>query len=493
MFHDRSHSPLSIFRYGCARHRDAKLARALPFVLALALAGCEQMPRVEVRPVNGTTTTEGGATAKWVVWLANRPATSVEVRAVSSNENEGKVSAPVVFDATNYREQQAFYVTGVDDSVHDGDVSYDVDIFARSTEQPDEEEWLVTRLHLVNRDDDVPMFEPITHLPGGATESYASDVSADGSVVVGWSGGAAPDQAFRWTSQGIVGLGGSASRAEAISPDGTKIVGSVADARFEKGRAAASFTAGQPFQLFAGPPVPGPGTGQLLYFVEAAVALDDGTVFGTCIQYAAYGEPLGCKFKTALEQIGGSRIFAADDAHYAGTQQAERHAPSSSYALYDGGGVGYPPQVRCYPYTGCQAAIRDFSAGGEVLVGTSLLPLGGLPLREFALRYSAVEGSTTLPDLEGGELASGAFAISTDGRVIGGYGSDERGRQATLWIDRMPRALEDVLLDEGATLPDGWSLREIRALSRDGRVLVGNGVNPEGVAQAFRVTLRTAP
>ncbi|HEY6881756.1 MAG TPA: hypothetical protein VI299_27200 [Polyangiales bacterium] len=456
--------------------------RALSSACALALLACSGTPRVEVRPLEGTTTSESGGIVRLTVWLSDAPASPIEVRAVSSDETEGKASAPIVFDATNYNQRQALYVRGVDDGIHDGDIGYDVDIYARPTSS--DHSWLVRRLHLVNRDDDIPVFEALGHLPD-AISSVATSVSADGSVVVGSSGA----QAFRWTTQGMIGLGGPEGRAEAVSPDGRKIVGSVADSRFEKGRAAASFAEGQPFQLLAEPPQPGPDAGLLLYFVDATVVLDDGTAYGTCIQYGAYGEPLGCTKAAALMLAAGSYLYAADGEHYAGAQNAERHAPFSSWALFDGQRLPYPAHVLCDPPTGCQAAVRGFSAGGDVLVGTSLLPVSGMPLREFALRFSTVEGTTLLGDLDGGELASGAYAVSQDGKVIAGYGNDERGKQAVLWIDRMPRALEDVVLDGGGELPAGWSLREIRALSSDGRVLVGNGVNPEGNDEAFRVTL----
>src|ERR1019366_8263873 len=63
------------------------------------------------------------------------------------------------------------------------------------------------------------------HLPG-TTNSSATGVSADGSVIVGTSG----SQAFRWTAgSGMVGLGylpgGNSSSATAVSGDGSIVVG----------------------------------------------------------------------------------------------------------------------------------------------------------------------------------------------------------------------------------------------------------------------------
>jgi probable HAF family extracellular repeat protein len=78
-----------------------------------------------------------------------------------------------------------------------------------------------------------PYFMGLGDLPGGTFSSYATGVSADGSVVVGRSSSAPGPQAFRWTqSGGVVGLGrlpGNTSTffssAEAVSDDGSVVVG----------------------------------------------------------------------------------------------------------------------------------------------------------------------------------------------------------------------------------------------------------------------------
>ena len=75
-------------------------------------------------------------------------------------------------------------------------------------------------------------------LPGAIYESYAEDVLADGSVVVGASStGIDTAEAFRWTQAGgMVGLGnlpGGGRSSAAISADGSVIVGGGFDATFQ--------------------------------------------------------------------------------------------------------------------------------------------------------------------------------------------------------------------------------------------------------------------
>jgi uncharacterized membrane protein len=66
-------------------------------------------------------------------------------------------------------------------------------------------------------------------LPGGSFGSYANAASTDGSVIVGYGSGNNGIEAFRWTtSGGMVGLGGSGfanSIAQDLSGDGSTIVG----------------------------------------------------------------------------------------------------------------------------------------------------------------------------------------------------------------------------------------------------------------------------
>jgi probable HAF family extracellular repeat protein len=73
---------------------------------------------------------------------------------------------------------------------------------------------------------------PLGDLPGGGSYSWASGISADGSVVVGSSDSASGREAFRWTrGGGMVGLGDLpgglfGSTASGVSADGSVVVGS---------------------------------------------------------------------------------------------------------------------------------------------------------------------------------------------------------------------------------------------------------------------------
>lgn len=79
-------------------------------------------------------------------------------------------------------------------------------------------------------------FQGLGDLPGGTYGSWAYGVSADGSVVVGYGRSASGAEAFRWTQDGMVSLGGLPgvgydpsnmliSAATSVSADGSVVVG----------------------------------------------------------------------------------------------------------------------------------------------------------------------------------------------------------------------------------------------------------------------------
>jgi hypothetical protein len=467
--------------------------------VTLAAGACGGFPKVNVEAYGATLTGEQGETIELTVALAHAPSGVVTVYAVSADETEGRVSNPVQFDIENWQDPRTMNVRGVDDTLDDGDVTYDVSVYASASWRTGEPDRLLKTLHFTNRDDDGASFEGLGDLPGGETASYVSDVNAAGNVVVGWSHGPRGEEAVRWTREhGLQQLGGESSRARAISPDGKLIVGSVAEPSYEGGRVAALWRGSEPLELLVGPTHP-QSQQPLLWVVDGEVVLDDGRVFGTCIQYGAYGEPLACRFDGpgVVTTYHRGRVYAADAAgNFAGTLTSERHAPISTQAIYNDAVLPYPSGADCSgPSTGCLAEARDFSAAGSHIVGSSRVPEPGVnpeaspALLETAFAYAESTGALWLSNLDYGVAETGAYAISGDGRVIAGFGTDDRGQQAVAWVNGIPAVVEDILVHAGGTLPDGWQLFEIRAMSADLRTLVGNGSNPQGLPEGFRVVL----
>lgn len=118
----------------------------------------------------------------------------------------------------------------------------------------------------------------------------------------------------------------------------------------------------------------------------------------------------------------------------------------------------YPKGADCAPpATACMAEARDFALGGARIVGTSRVPEPGVSLeaepalRDTAFVYSPATGALRLSNLDFGLAGTGAYAISSDGRVVAGFGGDDRGQQAVVWVEGTPARVEDVLLQQVAT------------------------------------------
>ena len=82
---------------------------------------------ITVAPTSGLVTTEVGGTATFTVVLDAQPSADVTIGVSSSDTTEGTASVlSLVFTAQNWATPQTVTVTGVNDSVDDGDVTYSV-------------------------------------------------------------------------------------------------------------------------------------------------------------------------------------------------------------------------------------------------------------------------------------------------------------------------------------------------------------------------------
>jgi probable HAF family extracellular repeat protein len=130
----------------------------------------------------------------------------------------------------------------------------------------------------------------------------------------------------------------------------------------------------------------------------------------------------------------------------------------------------------------------DVSADGSVVVG-----FGSSASGEEALRWTEAEGMVGLGDLPGGVYSSVASALSADGSIVLGHGHSDSGREVFIW-DRVRgmRNLHDVLVNDLGLDLTGWTQLHVADVSASGRVIVGDGTNPSGDIEAWRVVLPCA-
>jgi probable HAF family extracellular repeat protein len=284
-------------------------------------------------------------------------------------------------------------------------------------------------------------------LPSGTERGVARAASGDGSVIVGNAlNGSNQNEAFRWTAAtGMVGLGDLPggffeSLANDVSEDGEVVVGQGISGDAESSRY-------QAFRWTDSGGIVGlgflPGSGILRSTAEAAN--DDGSVV---VGYSTHAFQEAFRWTAATGMVGLGRLSGG----------------TSSHAV-------------------------NVSSDGKVIVGFATNGDGF----DEAFRWSQSAGMIGLGYLPGGDSQSIARAVSSDGRVVVGLaGQLDGGASAFVWDPAHGmRNLQDVLVNNFgmSALLTGWTLTDAVALSADGRVIAGLGINPSGDREGWRVEL----
>jgi probable HAF family extracellular repeat protein len=324
-------------------------------------------------------------------------------------------------------------------------------------------------------------FEGLGDLAGGKAYSTAKSVSADGTTVVGQSHAGVGMRAFRWTrDSGATGL--AFEEAAAVSADGSVVVGY----RLARGGTeAVKWTAREGTRsLMAGAGIVGDAAND--------VSADGETIVGECEPTVSVAfDKRDVAFRWTA-QFGFQQLERGD------TKQtwSEAHAVSADGAVVVGSRrhrTGHDEAFRWVRESGVMglgvlpgnvtSVAYAVSADGSVVVGCC-----GDYLTTEAFRWSRKSGMVSLATLRAGKQGSIAHAVSSDGSIIVGSGLGENGPEAVIWDDvRGVRRVRELLVREfdlGEVLR-GWKLRSATAVSADGSIVAGNGVNPDGEPEAW--------
>lgn len=115
------------------------------------------MPGIVINPLAGLVTTENLGTANFTVKLNSRPTANVVIELKSDDETEGTVPATLLtFTPSNWSTAQTVRITGVNDSLIDGDIPYHIYVKSIATVDPNyADPGLDTPLvNVTNRDND---------------------------------------------------------------------------------------------------------------------------------------------------------------------------------------------------------------------------------------------------------------------------------------------------------------------------------------------------
>jgi probable HAF family extracellular repeat protein len=318
-----------------------------------------------------------------------------------------------------------------------------------------------------------PIFTPLGDLSGGAFNSQASGISADGRIVVGFSVTEVGAEAFRWSAEtGMVGLGnlpaGTESRAEATSADGSAVVGRSYDL---EGYEEAFLWTTQTGMIGLGN-IPGGNSSSAL-----DVSAEGSVVVGVANIPLLGAEAFGWTSGAGAQDLGfySAEAISADGSVVVGIDNPSTLRPvlwSNTTGLLDLGDL---------PGGGSNGVANGISADGLVVVGDSASASG-----TEAFRWTAQTGMVSLGDLPGGTFASRGLDASADGSVVVGASADGGASLAPfVWTseDGM-QSLQELLQTLGMDL-SGWDLYGATAVSDDGRTIVGTALNPAGDLEAW--------
>jgi len=296
-------------------------------------------------------------------------------------------------------------------------------------------------------------------LPGG-DRSQAYGVSADGSVVVGWAINAAGRlRAFRWTAAGgmqdLGTLGGDRSEAYGVSADGSVVVGWSYNAAGYERAFRWTVTGGmEDLGTLTG------GTRSWAYGVSA----DGSVIVGTSTNAGGYHRAV------RWTQLGIQNLGTASGGY------SRAYGVSSDGSIVVGETDAYPfvwtrasgMQTLPLPEGHSSGIAYSISANGSVVVGRVVRPSGPGGLRPCKW----VNGVPTILTSGIGEV----YAVSADGSVMVGSIADTSGRRfAYRWTES--GGLENLNQTYARLLGPDSRLDEARAISPDGRFIVGWGFN----------------
>ncbi len=306
----------------------------------------------------------------------------------------------------------------------------------------------------------------------GAQSSWVADVSDDGQVVVGWitvkKGRGKQDYAFRW-DKGIMrqleGIGENESQALAVSANGSIIAGWTRDSM---GQAQMCIWENGSFRMLN---VPAGQQGMV-----SSISPDARVIVGNVMVAGKWRAVRWVNGQLRdLGSLGGDESLAfAVSATGRVIVGWARASDGKWYAFRWEQGT----MRNLGTFAKAPSIARSVSADGRVVVGGATT----VDRHRHAFRWE----NHTLTDLGTlGGKHSEARAVSADGQVVVGWAMTEEGeKHAFRWTQQ--RGMEDLNEMYAHLLTDGSILTVAIALSPDARFIVGNGWNAKtGRQEAF--------
>ena len=136
--------------------------------------GTDDTAGFTVSSISGNTT-EAGGTATFTVKLSSQPTANVTIGVSSSDTTEGTVSPSLLtFTSANWNANQTVTVTGVNDSLNDGNQSYTIVLAAANSSDSSYSGLNPNDVSVTNTDDETTGFT-VSSISGNTTEAGGTD------------------------------------------------------------------------------------------------------------------------------------------------------------------------------------------------------------------------------------------------------------------------------------------------------------------------------
>ena len=348
-------------------------------------------------------------------------------------------------------------------------------------------------------------FIPLGPLAGGAFHTYATGVSDDGQVVVGYTyarSNGAPGHAFRWTPTGgmqfLPLLPGAASGGAAdVSADGQVVVG--------KNSYDDATSSLQAFRWTSTGGTVGLGTlpGAENQWSEAFGVSPDGA-FVVGVSENQYGAPHAFRWSTAtgmeaIPQLRGGQFSYAEDVSDGGNTVvgwSGRVFEDDPFFFHHRHAFRWTPEtgpVDLHPAAHAQEGASNafaLSPDGRFVVGEIEIFAGFF--------WSPTQPTTELPRLPTrpqDDPEAAANGVSADGgRIVGNSlvryvkSTPVPIRAGVVWDGGQIQELQKLLVQHNVKLGK-WYLTDATAVSADGRFIVGHARTPQGQEAGWIVNL----
>ncbi len=347
-------------------------------------------------------------------------------------------------------------------------------------------------------------FEPLGVGPGPNDQSTATATNRDGSVVVGnqfiQSQSEFGTEAFEWKGGSITGLGAlddpdrKSSTASGVSADGTTIVGSSSSADGNRGVRWTNGTLVAFGTIYSGDGAQSSCDGisdNADWFVGQSISnIEIKKMDSIEMEVRTIDAVLWHNGSlTSLGSLGGNANYGSnatatcvsDDGSVVVGSSSTNDGPYTGF-IWSGGSMQPLP-----PLSGAtgSCAAKDMTPDGSTIVGWSSLPDDDSHYTLVAWR----NGTAVDLGVPGGFNSSRDVRVSDDGNVIAGEYAADHGSMPFIWTSATGAVPIPTLLQSRATDAEGWSNLTVTDISGDGRVIVGQGTNPDGKTEAWRISV----